>query len=223
MSPKPPGKPDRRDGWMPKRRDKFIKMQPDYHLIVTEGTSTEPQYFQRMKEIINLRCKGRIEVQIFGEGDNTIRLLDRACNRAQSSPNTFKHVWVVYDTDDFPADDIDNTAFRCKAISNSETVYHAIWSNQCIELWFLLHFDYFQSDIHRREYYPKLSNYLRRLSHGKYEKTRQDMFDILLPMIETAIENGKKLESVNAIKTPSKSAPGTSVHELICKLKPYFK
>ena len=57
MSPKPPGKPDRREGWMPRRRDKFIKMQPEYHLIVTEGTSTEPQYFQRMKETINLRHK----------------------------------------------------------------------------------------------------------------------------------------------------------------------
>ena len=37
--------------------------------------------------------------------------------------------------------------------------YHAIWSNQCIEVWFLLHFSYFQSDIHRKEYWPIPAKY----------------------------------------------------------------
>ncbi len=45
MSLKPDKKSDRNKGWMKKRRDKAIRMQPEYQLIVTEGISTEPQYF----------------------------------------------------------------------------------------------------------------------------------------------------------------------------------
>ena len=62
---------------------------------------------------------------------------------------------IVYDTDDFPADHIDSVLQFCDADSNDETTFHAVWSNQCIELWFLLHFSYMQSDIHREEYWPK--------------------------------------------------------------------
>ena len=63
-------------------------------------------------------------------------------NRVKSNPNGYKHVWIVYDTDDFPADRINKTNESCINLSTEETQYHAIWSNQCIELWFLLHFRY---------------------------------------------------------------------------------
>ena len=53
MSLKPPKKSDLDNGWMKARRDKPKKIQPEYHLIVTEGTDTEPAYFGAMKDIIN--------------------------------------------------------------------------------------------------------------------------------------------------------------------------
>jgi hypothetical protein len=202
--------------------DITINNQQEYHLIVTEGTGTEPKYFQRISGLMNESYKERVEIQIYGAGDNTLRLLKKAKKRVLASPSPFKHAWIVYDTDDFPADDIDNTALACKAISNTETTYHAIWSNQCIELWFLLHFDFFHSDLHRKDYTPKLSNYLEALSLGKYRKNRDDMFDILLPRLDTAIMNAKKLEKINLGKPPSKCRPGTKVYEMIEKLKPYL-
>jgi hypothetical protein len=42
MSLKPSKKSDLDIKWMKKRRDKVIRIQPEYHLIVTEGTETEP-------------------------------------------------------------------------------------------------------------------------------------------------------------------------------------
>lgn len=78
-------------------------------------------------------------------------LFDRARSHVQRSSNVYKHVWIVYDTDDFPQDYINRTAELCGQSSTEETEYHAIWSNQCIEVWFLLHFSYFQSDIHRKD------------------------------------------------------------------------
>ena len=42
MSLKPPKKSDLGKSWMKPRRDKNILICPEYHLIVTEGTETEP-------------------------------------------------------------------------------------------------------------------------------------------------------------------------------------
>lgn len=52
MSLKPPKKSDLDKSWMKPRMDRQKKIQPEYHLIITEGTSTEPAYFGAMKEII---------------------------------------------------------------------------------------------------------------------------------------------------------------------------
>ncbi len=222
MSLKPAKKSDMGKDWMKKRQDRPRLIQPEYHLIVTEGTDTEPQYFARIKTIINEKYRGRIQLDIFGEGDNTLSLFEKARRRALSSSNTYKHVWVIYDTDSFPAEHINQTAELCDACSTEDTQYHAIWSNQCIELWFLLHFSYFHSDIDRKGYWPKLSKCLNSLGCGDYAKNREDMYDILAPFLQNAIRNAQKLDQENEGKTASNSAPGTKVYELVSKLMPYL-
>lgn len=226
MSLKPPKKSDSNKDWMKARRDKPKKIQPEYHLIVTEGTKTEPAYFEAMKEIINAQYREKVHLDIFGEGSNSLSLFEKARKRVAENPNGYKHVWVVYDTDDFPAENIDKTVTLCEQAteeSREETQYHAIWSNQCIELWFLLHFSYMQSDLHRSEYWQKLSDCLKSISGGKYEKNRSDMYVLLEPYMDCAVTNAKKLDKVNAGRMPSKAAPGTKVFELVEKLRPYLK
>lgn len=222
MSLKPPKKSDLDKSWMKARRDKPKKIQPEYHLIVTEGTDTEPAYFGSMKDIINSTYSDRIQLGVYGAGDNTLSLFQKANQLASSSANGYKHVWIVYDTDDFPADHINKTAELCATKSTEETTYHAIWSNQCIELWFLLHFSFMQSDLHRNSYWPKLTEILASQGLGGYEKNRTDMYQILFPYMDTAIANALKLDKINAGKLPSASAPGTKVYELVEKLKPYL-
>lgn len=97
-----------------------------------------------------------------------------------------------------------------------------MWSNQCVELWFLLHFSFMQSDIHRTEYWSKLTEHLKQIDAGEYEKNRKDMYQILRPYMECAIANAKRLNALNEGKLPSKSAPGTKIYELIEILKPYL-
>lgn len=223
MSLSPPKKSDFHKDWMKKRRDKPIRISPEYHLIVTEGTKTEPQYFRAIQRIINQRYRERIQLDIAGEGDHTLSLFEKAKRRANKNPNVYKHVWVVYDTDDFPAEHVNRTAELCEQTSTEETQYHAIWSNQCIELWFLLHFGYFQSDIHRGEYWPKLSGYLNSYGYGDYAKGREDMYTLLKPLMGDAIRNAKKLAKRNGELPPSSAAPGTRVYELIEKLQPYLE
>ena len=45
MSLKPLKASDMGKEWMSKRRDGRRSINPEYHLIVTEGTKTEPKYF----------------------------------------------------------------------------------------------------------------------------------------------------------------------------------
>ena len=207
---------------MKKKPDRAIKIHPEYHLIVTEGTDTEPAYFGAIKEIINKRYPEKIHLDVSGEGDNTISLFGRAKLLAGNNSNVYKHVWIVYDTDDFPADHIDRVLQLCVENSTEETTFHAIWSNQCIELWFLQHFSFMQSDIHRTEYWPKLTEHLKQIGAGEYMKNRKDMYQILYPYMNYAIGNAKRLNALNEGKLPSKAAPGTKVYELIEVLKPYL-
>lgn len=222
MSLKPLKKSDLGKDWLQKRRDVRKNIHPEYHLIVTEGTKTEPQYFYAIKKRINESYNERIQLEVFGEGDNTISLFEKAKKRAEENPNGYKHIWVVYDTDDFPKDKIDVVPELCKNHSTGERQYHAVWSNQCIELWYLLHFSFMHSDIHRDEYFPKLDECLKAINAGRYKKNRDDMFYVLHPYLEYAIANAKKLEAINESKSPSNSAPGTKIYEFIEKVKMYL-
>lgn len=207
---------------MKNKPDRVIKIHPEYHLIVTEGTDTEPAYFGTIKEIINKQYPDKIQLNVFGEGDNTISLFEKAKALAGNNSNIYKHVWILYDTDDFPAAHIDRVLQLCADNSTEETEFHAIWSNQCIELWFLLHFSFMQSDIHRTEYWPKLTECLKRIGAGEYAKNRTDMYCVLRPYMDTAIANAKSLDAINYGKAPSKAAPGTKVYELVERLRPYL-
>lgn len=222
MSLKPPKKSDLDKSWMKARRDKPKRLQPEYHLIVTEGTDTEPAYFGAMKDIINRAYPDRIQLNVHGAGDNTLSLFQKAKQMASASANGYRHVWVVYDTDDFPVEHINKTVQLCIDESTEEITYHAIWSNQCIELWFLLHFSFMQSDLHRSSYWPKLTEILTSQGLGGYKKNRADMYRILFPYMDAAIANAQKLDKINEDKLPSAAAPGTKVYVIVEKLKPYL-
>ena len=179
MSMKPPKKSDMGKTWMKPRREFRQIISPEYHLIVTEGTETEPQYFQAIKKTIDTKYRDRIHLDVTGKGDNTLSLFNRAVKDVVHSNNIYKHVWLVYDKDDFPKENFDKTATLCETTSTEETHYHAIWSNQCIELWFLLHFMFLQADLHRDEYWPKLTECLKSKNLGTYYKNRPDMYNVL--------------------------------------------
>lgn len=73
MSLKPPKKSGLDKSRMKARHDKPKKIQPEYHLIITEGTDTEPAYFGAMKEIINSTYSDHIQLGVHGADDNTFQ------------------------------------------------------------------------------------------------------------------------------------------------------
>lgn len=223
MSKKPPKKTDMNKSWMQPRMDRRRLIFPERHLIVTEGTKTEPAYFGAMKEVINRKYRDRLQVEVYGEGVNTVSLFERAKEIVRRSTiNSYQHVWLVYDTDDFSVERINETKELCDRECSEEIKFHALWSNQCIELWFLLHFSYMHSDLHRNEYWPKLTECFDSIGAGEYEKNRADIYEVLLPYMDSAIKNAEQLDRTNQDKTPAQSAPGTKVFELVKLLRPYL-
>ena len=93
MSLKPPKKSDLEKTWMQARLERTIKISPEYHLIVTEGTKTEPPYFEAIQRTINEQYRGRIQLDVSGEGTNTVFLFDRAKYLAGCSPNTIQMIF----------------------------------------------------------------------------------------------------------------------------------
>ena len=87
---------------------------------------TEPQYFQAIKNAIDRKYRDRIHLDVIGKGDNTLSLFHRAVKDVENSNNVYKHVWLVYDKDDFPSEHFDKTAVLCSKSSTEETSYHAI-------------------------------------------------------------------------------------------------
>ena len=225
MSLKPTKKSDAGKDWMRNRRASNRKLCSEYHLIITEGKRTEPEYFRGLQRAINSQYgkREKIRLEIHGEGVNTIQLVQEARKIIRNSATIYSHVWIVYDTDDFPAANVNQPVDDSRRFSNDDTTYHAIWSNQCIELWFLLHFSYIDSDLCRDVYGSKLTAALTAIGvQSGYHKGRPDMFEILRPYIDCAIRNAKKLDDVNKGKQPSNAAPGTKVYEVIDYLWPYL-
>lgn len=222
MSNKPLKKSDSNKAWRKPRCERPRMISPEYHLIVTEGTKTEPYYFEGLRNEINFKYPGRISIKIegVGQGANTLTLLDRAEQIVRTSVTDYKHVWLVYDKDDFPKDDFDNTYFKCIALSkDSPITYHALWSNECIEYWFLLHYISLIAALPRNEYYPMLSERLR----IKYEKNSNDIYNRLKPNLYTAIKNAKNIMADYGERPPSQCTPGTNVYEIFEKLQDYLK
>ena len=201
---------------------------PERHLFVSEGSKTEPKYIDGIitKICEKLGEQARNQFKTIGDGSCTLTLLERAERYQKNDSDGFQHVWVIFDKDDFPPDAFDNTIRRCEALNERNSkrgidlLFHAIWSNQCVELWFLLHYLYLVADIPRDEYYDKLS---AQIGHT-YEKNDDRTFMTLLPKLTTAIKHANRLMNSYPEDTPpSGRTPCTNFYELVKVFLPYLK
>ncbi len=182
-------------------------------LIVTEGQKTEPLYFESF---------GLSSVTIVGTGFNTTALIEKALELKMQRPE-IDEIWCVFDRDSFDQGSIKAAINK----ADSEGIRIA-YSNECFELWYLLHFDYFDTEHTRDQYEIKLTDRLG----IKYEKNK-DISDRLKPMLSGAILHAKKLlknlgVSVSRAEIqfckrypgldPIKTKPFTTVYELVEEL-----
>lgn len=224
MSKKPIKKSDLGKEWIQKRKTRHIESKLEYHLIICEGTETEPNYFETIKNKIKNQNKDKITIKIVGKGRGTTNLVEEAAKEVNKSTNYISRVWLIYDKDEFTEESFNKVVTICKELNKEEdTIYHPIWSNECIETWILLHFIRFDTPINRKDCIKKLNNHFKKNKLGKYEKNDENLYEKIKPYEETAIKNAKWLESrFDNNELPAQMNPCTQVHHLIEFLNKYI-
>ena len=88
-------------------------------------------------------------------------------------------IWCVYDKDSFPAKDFNGVVHRAEQLNqiNPDIQYHAAWSNECIEFWFMLHFAYYVSNNHRTEYIKFLNDKFQEVDKSRNQDQRSNEHD----------------------------------------------
>lgn len=192
---------------------------PPYTFIVCEGVKTEPNYIKGLADKINEKfynfSQGK-RIIVEGVGRNTKGLLQYAAERVEKVMPQAEVVWLLYDKDDFPADDFDNTQFSAES-RRGKRQYRCAWSNECFELWLVLHFQELRTNNGRYHLIELLKKHL-----GKYEKNTPEIYNLLSNKTDIAIKRAKNLISKYPANTPpSKMCPATTVFKLVEELKKY--
>ena len=180
-------------------------------LIVCEGERTEPNYFDQF-EVTNITIDPR------GIGDNTIRLVKYAIN--ESKRNDYDQVWCVFDKDSFPKDNFNNAV---QLAQNND--FGIAYSNESFELWYILHFEYLNSQITRDQYIKKLNNIFKsKKDEGfpdSYKKNDPNIYRILKPYQHVALKNAQNLSNnyeSELIPSSATQCPVTYVYKLVEEL-----
>jgi hypothetical protein len=174
--------------------------------IYSEGEVTEPMYFGSLKKELRL---SEVHVVPLGTGFATLKLVQFAMGEIATKEGDYES-WVVFDKDD-------HKGFNEAVDTATANGIGVAYSNECFELWYILHFEYLQTALGRKNLFgSKLSNSLG----VKYEKN-MDVFPYLKDLIGTAIRNAKKLETMHTkdgISSCEKRTPSTTVYKLVERL-----
>lgn len=194
------------------------------NLIICCGVRTEKNYFDSIAKIIKDNYPKQTGVNFDVESDpvDPQKMIKHLEDR--SDLESYQHIWIVFDKDDFEKDNFDNAVQKVRAFNKKkgEARYHALWSNECIELWFLLHFEYMNTDISREQYFDKLGKYLGE-SYEKNDKNIAVKLVVGNGTIGSAIKNANKLLDIHTGKTPSQCKPATNVVEFFEYYQEYLK
>lgn len=170
-------------------------------LIVCEGARTEPSYFKSFR--------AQKDCLIVGSGSNTVSVVNHALKEMEKED--YSEVWCVFDRDSFPKQRVQ----KALQLANQNNIKCA-FSNESFELWYILHFEYLDTQITRADYCNKLSAHLG----TRYEKNNKSIYSTLLAKQNDAIARAKKLErTMLPPGTCQVSAyPYTTVYKLVEKL-----
>lgn len=214
----------KRQGNLKKRKAEIKELEPLRFLIVCEGEKTEPNYFEALRKMLNDKYRKNFItlkvdcVDIIGKGRNTESLVEYTKKIRDNAIISYGNIWCVFDKDSFKAEQFNGAITKAE----NENI-NVAWSNEAIELWFLLHFEYINSGITREQYIDKLNNHFKKygINSGKYSKNLTNIYDILekYGSYSKAIKFAKKLKTLHTGQTPANSKPMTTVYKLIEELK----
>lgn len=181
-------------------------------LIVCEGVRTEPDYFKAFRMTT-------ATVKAIGQAMNAVSLVNKAISIREADlkkKREYDQCWVVFDKDDFPAQDFNQAIALAK-----RNGFQVAYSNQAFEYWFLLHFNPYKGSIHRNNYAEMLSK-LTGLSYSKCEGFGAVMYNRLINLQHQAIKNAKAVLAEISHGNPAMEESSTTVHLLVSELNRYL-
>lgn len=206
------------------KRLEEVKTKRRFFLIVCEGEKTEPNYFEALKNDLPKGVLDVCDFKIIGNGHNTVSLVESAMsfrNEWQEQTNrTVDKLWIVFDKDSFSDQSFNSAIQTCSA---SYPKVECAWTNEAFELWYLLHFHYYNTGISRKQYQNLIEGNFRHLGlqNYVYQKNSKDMYVLLKKYgdIGNAIRNAAKLEKLYAgHQNYSDQNPCTTVYKLVAEL-----
>lgn len=192
---------------MRKRKENVRKVRPRI-LIVCEDGKSAPNYFNGFR-------LSSATVAAVGTGKNTLSLVTHAIQLRDSwgYDQPTDQVWVVMDRDSFPQANYDNSFAKGEAHG-----VKVVFSNECLEVWFLLHFTSSTAPISRKKIPGILSKYIGK----RYEKGMDDIFLYLFSGQDAAIKNAEILRR-HHLKSSATSfencCPATDIDILVKELR----
>ena len=207
-----------------KKRLVGFKSKRMSYLIVCEGEKTEPNYFSSLKESLPKGVLELTQIDIDGTGKNTLSIIVEAKKLRKRYEEKYLRkidkVWAVFDKDSFPSRNFNNAINKGE---NSRPKINCAWTNEAFELWYLLHFSYYNTGLSRHQYQKLLEKEIIKASGRKgykYKKNSKEMFSILnsIGNQDFAISNANKLEKLYNDRNFSNHNPCTKVHLLIKEL-----
>lgn len=191
----------------------------DRILIVSEGTKTEPNYFNEIKRKYRLHS-ANIQIQPSALGTEPIQVVEYAQQLFQNGdvhkgiqPKAFEQVYAVFDRDQHRT--FHEALTRARELNNSlkndlkQTVkFSAIASRPSFEFWLLLHFEDVRNLIHRDEALRRLKAHLT-----DYDKGYNRAYTATESRLQTAIDRARTLKE--RVKIADDTEPYTDLHELV--------
>ena len=166
-------------------RVRKIRKQKSKILIALEGkNNTEKTYFSNFED-------GTKSYNIsYAKGNNTdplnlVQMLIKQIENMGLDLQDDDMAYCIFDTDTNPdKNKIINEAIQLAKKNNIKI----ITSSPCVELWFLLHYDYTTSNMSNEEVIKRLKKF-----YPKYEKN-VNIYPDIIKNLDKAIERAKKLE-----------------------------
>lgn len=211
------------------RKENIEKQRSSNWLVVCEGIQTEPNYFKGVISAINegLEDKYKLKVKIVGKGMNTISLVKSVEDLLDEidvykiSTIPYGKIFVVFDKDSFSSESFDEAISMCE-----KNGYIPLWSNQAIEYWFLLHFNYVEVRMDRTAYESKINEYFKTAgSKYKYKKNDKEIYFELSKYgsLEQARKNAIKVHLNHEKDKPSNSESCTTVYKFFDEIDERLK
>lgn len=205
---------------MPKR-DRGTRTFDDTYLYIFCNGETEKNYFEDMRKALRFAQVMCVIVSFTYNRLSLAKKVKNYCKKERITPHAKTQIFVVYDADIQPKGqqtnvsaikaEVDNAYHACLAYG-----YKPIVSNECFELWILLHYADVAAPSHRDMLIKRVGTHIT-----DYHKTESPVYACITMQQDTALRRANALAVQHGYSVgdknfvPSRACPFTNVHVLV--------